>query len=130
MNRLIALIALITLLMPVMAEVISTENYTFSFNMTEPHRIDDNGSFAPRIKTFDGEILFVEAGSESYANLEFLEFTKKNITGIGITPCIISKWPDILRYQLTFSDFNIQSTLNITHTIDFFRDVQITKNGK
>ena len=104
-------------------------NYSFTFNMTVPHQIRGDSD---SIHTFDGTV-FIRDWSFSNisafdmvgtASMHTIGSTYKDTAGRGF---IYAVRVVPVFYEMVFSDIEIQSHLNLTRSMDFFRDVKITR---
>jgi len=125
------------------SETIIAGNYSLTFNMTVPHQIqqlDFSDGSNVMIKTFDGRLYFMDWGPypsidrsltwwereqnrSKYNDIKYIGRISKNISGKGNEDGNIYVFGD--RFEMVFNDFEIQSSLNLTQSIDFFRDVKI-----
>ena len=146
MKKIVLVSALITLLIIVLSfggmaiETVDVNNYSFTFNMTAPHEIRNLMTQFPasgEIKTFDGYVVLNDRSwngkNEFYdpiaPDFYYIGSLKKNIAGEGDEGGRIYALTDHneLTFFLEFETIDIQSTLNITQSVDFFRDLKITR---
>jgi hypothetical protein len=113
----------------VASETMTVGNYSFTFNMTVPHQIRGDSD---SIHTFDGTV-FIRDWSFSNisafdmvgtASMHTIGSTYKDTAGRGF---IYAVRVVPVFYEMVFSDIEIQSHLNLTRSMDFFRDVKITR---
>ena len=111
-------------------EAVNVGNYSFAFNITEPHQIQGFGPNETIVKTFDGNIWITSLAWSNPVSPDyyFLGFLHKKIIDEGDeTGSIYASSLGGLRFYYGFDGFQLQSTLNLTQSIDFFRDVGITR---
>jgi hypothetical protein len=139
----IALAILVPQFSGLASETVIAGNYSFTFNMTVPHQIQylDPSKYAANviIKTFDGRLVFMDWGAAKDKRLEwwgrkdqttkYLGTISKNISGDGNEDGDVYVFSDT-RFEMVFKEFDIQSSLNLTQSIDFFRDVKIAWHEK
>jgi len=124
------------------SENVTLGNYSFAFNMSEPHKIvtffnGENG----RIYTF-GNMIEIAIGSGVYglsnkggiAVPELLDSTSKKISGEGYEYMTINKIEGTAYgtvYRLEYGKvFDIDCTYDLTRSLKFFDEVQITRIKK
>ena len=120
-------------------ETVGVGNYSFTFNMTEPHKIVQIEPDVAEIHTLDGgkitisTIGFGDSWWGMSSDDTLLESGKKNVGGEGLVDtnmCVfnIKSEDRVVIYLKSYpAEFMIDSTMNITRAVDFFRDVKISR---
>lgn len=118
------------------SETINVGNYSFTFNMTVPHQTQLPHDTVAVVKTFDGTMGLTDW---SYSNLTMDEMVLSGSTYIGSLTKNVSdegeKYGKIYTlplgaqqwYILVFNGIELQSTMNLTQSVDFFKDVKISR---
>ena len=133
MEKIVVVSAFITLLITVSSfdgmasETVNVGNYSFTFNVTVPHQIHGDV-----IKTFDGAVYLRDWSFSNISGFDTVDKTSslmigamyKGTAGAGYIYAV-ENVP--IYFEMVFNDIEIQSHLNLTQSVDFFRDLKITR---
>jgi len=150
MKKIVLMLALVARLIALLpfggaAETDIVRNYSFTFNMSVPHHFQppdpNHNPELASVRTLDGTktlVYFQDMSdypddSPMSDSFIYLDSIKKDISGEGV------KWGKIYvinynlggvpdrRISMWFDTLEMESTMNITQSIDFFRDVRIAR---
>ncbi|MGD0953748.1 MAG: hypothetical protein ABR985_15395 [Methanotrichaceae archaeon] len=130
MKILIVILVVLALISIASAESINVGNYTATFDMKQPHIIDNNSV----IRTYYGAVTF-------FPNRLIPDIPLEEPTTVPLKNSIATFYlghkNDYLACALIKDDSKnlyypivIDSTLNLTSTLDFLKSLKITKNEK
>jgi len=121
------------------SETLNCKNWSIKFNLSEPHiisRFSIQEIEAIWVKTFNGYLNIVtdvkSVWPEPGRNLDQIGTLSKEINGERVVGNVYkSKSSSDMGYNYLcdFPDLYITSTLNLTQSMDFFKDVKISKRS-
>ena len=116
--KIVFILAMLAMLSVASAEKVQFGNYTATFNMKQPHLVQND-----TIKTFDGSVLFTNTNASKILG-KYVGYVGgvPHSYGIFVSDCYYYN----IAY-LGFSDIEIISRMNLTDTVDFLKSLKIEK---